>query len=128
RHQARLRQAGGPVESRVRGGERHALRRGGRRQERQAHPGRADRAGEELRPADAEVTVPRAARRPARPAFGHESGRGQRPAAAMRSARRRSTSRRLVTIEAAMTPTATMPIRIVETALISGVTPSRTWL
>ena len=44
------------------------------------------------------------------------------------SSRWRWTSRRLLTIEAAMTPTATTAIRSVQAALISGVTPSRTWL
>jgi hypothetical protein len=44
------------------------------------------------------------------------------------SSRNRCTSRRLLTIEAAMTPAVTMPIRMVQAALISGVTPRRTWL
>lgn len=53
---------------------------------------------------------------------------GQPAAKAALSARSRSSSLRRVSTDATMTPTATTPIRIVETALISGVTPSRTWL
>lgn len=49
-------------------------------------------------------------------------------AAAIRSARWCSTSRRLAASEAAITPSVTMPIRMVQIALISGVTPRRTWL
>ena len=40
----------------------------------------------------------------------------------------RCASRRLLAIEAMMMPTATTAINSVQTALISGVTPSRTWL
>ena len=47
---------------------------------------------------------------------------------ASRSARWRSTSARLEAIEAMITPAVTMAMRIVHTALISGVTPRRTWL
>src|SRR5690606_36221447 len=41
------------------------------------------------------------------------------------SSLRRWTSRRLLLSEAMMTPVATIPIRIVDTAVISGVTPRR---
>ncbi len=50
------------------------------------------------------------------------------PRRAACSSRWRCASRRLLTIEAMTTPVVTMPIRIVHTALISGVTPSLTWL
>ncbi len=50
------------------------------------------------------------------------------PRCAACSSRWRWTSRRLLTIEAAMTPAATTAISSVQAALISGVTPSRTWL
>ncbi len=48
------------------------------------------------------------------------------PAAASRSAFWRSISCRLVMIETMITTTVTMAIRMVQAALISGVTPSRT--
>jgi len=50
----------------------------------------------------------------------------QRPAAAVRSAFTRSDSARFVAIDAAMTPMVTIAIMMVQTALISGFTPSRT--
>ncbi len=50
----------------------------------------------------------------------------QRPAAAARSAFTRSDSARFVAIDAAMTPMVTIAIMMVQTALISGFTPSRT--
>lgn len=49
-----------------------------------------------------------------------------RPAAAARSAFTRSDSARFVAIDAAMTPMVTIAIMMVQTALISGFTPSRT--
>lgn len=49
------------------------------------------------------------------------------PAAASRSAFSRSISCRLVMIEAKITTTVTMAMRMVQAALISGVTPRRTW-
>lgn len=53
-----------------------------------------------------------------------------RPAQAIASSPSRDffTSRRLLTSVAVITPSVTRPTRIVQTALISGVTPSRTWL
>ncbi len=53
---------------------------------------------------------------------------GYRPAAARRSARWRSTSRRLLTIETMITPTVTTDTSSALKALISGVTPRLTWL
>ena len=44
------------------------------------------------------------------------------------SSRMRCASRRLLAIDAMMMPTATTAMSSVQTALISGVTPSRTWL
>src|SRR5690606_9321233 len=52
----------------------------------------------------------------------------QRPAKAACSSRTRCTSRRFVMTDAMMTPMATRPMSNVQAALISGVTPRRTWL
>ena len=52
----------------------------------------------------------------------------RQPRSAACSSTMRCASRRLLAIDAMMMPTATTAISSVQTALISGVTPSRTWL
>ncbi len=62
------------------------------------------------------------------PARSAARGSNHPPRSAACSSRMRCASRRLLTTEAAMTPIATTAMSSVQTALISGVTPSRTWL